>query len=232
MTDSQKACSTSDFFEDLLKARYSCRRFLPEAIGRTTIERILRIAQQTASWCNTQPWKMIILGGNAARDFSDGLYEWARAGALVKSDIEFPAAYEGVYRDRRRECGYQLYDSVGIGRDDRTASQAQALENFRLFGAPHVAIVTTDSKLGPYGALDCGAYVSNFVLAARSLGVASIAQAAFAHHADFVREHLGLPEDRLVVCGISFGLEDASHPANGFRTSRAPIADVVEFRDA
>ena len=49
-----------------------------------------------------------------------------------------------------------------------------------MFGAPHVAIVTSDEALGVYGAVDCGAYVSNFMLAAHSLGVGSIAQAALA----------------------------------------------------
>ena len=84
----------------------------------------------------------------------------------------------GAYQQRRRECGFGLYDAVGIAHGDRAASARQAMENFRLFGAPHVAIVTSEKALGVYGAVDCGAYVNNFMLAARSLGVASIAQAA------------------------------------------------------
>lgn len=217
--------------EHLLAARYSCRGFKPDAVERSKIDHILAMAQRTPSWCNTQPWRMLIQSGEAARVFSEGLLGWVKSGAPIKSDIDFPLAYEGVYRDRRRECGHQLYDSVGIAATDRAASQAQALENFKLFGAPHVAIVTTDRSLGCYGVLDCGAYVSNFTLAARSLGVAAIAQAAFAHHADFVRDHLRIADDRLVVCGISFGYEDEQHRANGFRTTRAAIEDVVTFID-
>jgi len=34
-----------------------------------------------------------------------------------------------------------------------------------------------------------------------------------------------------VVCGLAFGFEDATHPANGFRTSRAPLTDVVQWVD-
>jgi proline dehydrogenase len=40
-----------------------------------------------------------------------------------------------------------------VVRGDREASGRQARENFRLFGAPHVAIVTTDAALGTYGAV-------------------------------------------------------------------------------
>ena len=59
----------------------------------------------------------------------------------------------------------------------------QALENFNFFGAPHVAIITTDEALGVYGAVDCGGYVTSFMLAAQALGVATVPQAALAFHA-------------------------------------------------
>ena len=80
-----------------------------------------------------------------------------------------------------------------------------------------------------YGAVDCGAYVGNFMLTARSLGVATIAQAALAEYSGFIREHFGIGQDRQVVCGISFGFADLGHPANGFRTSRAAVDDVVRW---
>jgi hypothetical protein len=62
---------------------------------------------------------------------------------------------------------------------------------------------------------------------AQSLGLSTIAQAAIAMHADFVREFLQIPEDRAVVCAVSFGYADPAHPANGFRTDRADISAAV-----
>ena len=32
-------------------------------------------------------------------------------------------------------------------------------------------------------------------------------------------------------CAISLGFEDPAHPANGFRTDRAPLAEVIDWRD-
>ena len=86
-----------------------------------------------------------------------------------------------------------------------------------------------DEALGVYGAVDCGAYVANFLLAAASLGVATIPQAALAARPQRIRDFFGLPSDRLVVCGISLGYADSGHPANGFRTSRADIATAVQW---
>jgi nitroreductase len=214
--------------ERLLNERHSCRGFRPEPVPKLIIERILTLAQRSGSWCNAQPWRLVVTQGTETDRFRTLLSQYVVANART-SDIPFPSEYRGIYHERRRECAFQLYESVGIAHGDREASGRQALENFRLFGAPHIAVVTTDEALGTYGAVDCGAYVANFTLAARSLGVAAVAQAAIAAYSPFIREFFALPADRQVVCGISFGYEDPQHPANSFRTNRASLSEVVTW---
>ena len=218
-------------FEQLLADRYSCRAFQSRPVERAVIERTLEIAQRTPSWCNAQPWQVHITSGAATERFRAALLEAAQS-QPVAPDYPFPREYRGAYLERRRECGWQLYQAVGIRRGDREASARQGLENFRLFGAPHAAIVTTDEALGVYGVLDCGAWVNNFMLAARGLGVASIAQAALASRPAAVRRFFGIGEERRIVCGLSFGYEDARHPANAFRTRRAGLDEVAVWLDA
>jgi nitroreductase len=218
-----------DILEDLLGQRFSCRAFLPEPVPRTTIERILAAAQKTASWCNSQPWRLQITSGEATEKFREAMVQAASSGQPRSSDFPFPREYRGVYLERRRESGFQLYNSLGIARGDKVAYARQGLQNFNFFGAPHVAIVHTDEALGVYGAIDCGGYVTSFMLAAQALGVACVPQAALASYSDVVRSHFGIGDERLVVCGISFGYPDRAHKANGYRTSRANIADTVMF---
>lgn len=217
--------------ERLVVRRYSCRAFRPEPVPQQTIESILSLARRTASWCNSQPWQVNVTRGAGTARFRAAIYAHAAAHAEGAPDFPFPREYRGVYLARRRESGFQLYDAVGVPRGDRAAYARQMLENFRLFGAPHVAIITTDEPLGIYGAIDCGGYVANFLLAAEAHGLGAIPQAALAGYAAFVRAHFGLPEDRRMVCGISFGFADRAHPANSYRTSRAPLEDTVSFVD-
>ena len=120
---------------------------------------------------------------------------------------------------------------MGVEKGDRVGSAKQSAENFRLFGAPHVAIVTSERDLGPYGAMDCGGFITAFTLAAEALGVATIPQAAVAAYAPMIREHFKVPDNRMILCAISFGYEDSDHPANGFRTERAPLDEVIEWRN-
>jgi nitroreductase len=218
-------------FEQIVTSRYSARRFRPEPVPDGAVQRILELAQQTPSWCNSQPWQVVITRGKGTERLRAALYAHARSGTSPAPDFPFPPAYVGVYRERRKVCGVQLYQSLGIERDDKVAAAEQSLENFRLFGAPHVAIVTTADTLGAYGMLDCGLYLQTFMLAARSVGVDCIAQAALASYPQLLRELLGFPDDRKVVCGVSFGYADASHPIHSYRTERAALSEAVRFVD-
>ncbi|PZA13379.1 nitroreductase [Rhodopseudomonas palustris] len=229
MTDAAATVAPIDVLEQLMAARYSCRAFKADPVPREVIERILAAAQKTASWCNSQPWQVVITSGEATAKFREVIYPAAAGGAPMSGDFEFPREYRGVYLDRRRESGFQLYNAVGISRGDKAAAAQQALQNFNFFGAPHVAIITTDEALGVYGAVDCGGYVTSFLLAAQALGIATVPQAALAFHAGVVRKHFGLSDDRRVVCGISFGYADPEHKANSYRTNRAALGEVATF---
>ena len=120
-------------------------------------------------------------------------------------------------------------EALGIGRENRDGAERQRLENFRFFDAPHVALITTEEDLGIYGAVDCGLYVANFMLAAKNVGVDSIAQAALASYPDLIRSRFGLAATRKLVCGISFGFADAGHRIHDYRTQRASAAEVATW---
>ena len=122
----------SGAFEHLLKERYSCRAFLPQQVDTATITRILEIAQRTPSWCNSQPWKAVITRGAATERFRSAIFDYA-AGHERAPDSPSRAKSAASCRERRRECGFQLYESVGIARGDREASARQTMENYRLF---------------------------------------------------------------------------------------------------
>ena len=193
--------SGAEFLDQLVRDRHSCRAFKSGLVAQETILRILEIAQRSVSDCNIQPWHVTIVSGPALERLRTEMYEKASNAVPPVSDIPAITQYTGVYLDRRRECGWSLYNAVGIQRGDRVKSHQQALENFRFFGAPHLAVITTHSSLGPRGLLDCGGYITLFMLAAHALGIASVPQAAIAHRADVLRRHLELPSEDHIICG-------------------------------
>lgn len=214
--------------ERLLAQRRSCRAFRSQQVEHELVMRLFAMAQRSASWCNTQPWQVIVTRGEATERFRVAYANELKVNSPVP-DIDFPSEYQGVYQQRRRECGQQLYESLGIAPGDRMASLQQSMRNFSLFDAPHVAIITSDRSLGTYGAVDCGGYIANLLLAAEALGLGAVAQAALASHSSFVRRHFAIDDGRLVVCGVSFGYADHDSPANGFFTKRASTEEAVQW---
>ncbi|SPF79994.1 nitroreductase [Pseudoprimorskyibacter insulae] len=218
-----------DTLATLLTSRQSCRGYLPDPVPQSETEAVLTTAQNVPSWCNSQPWHVTACGSEETNRLREALYAHA-AQAKHNSDVPFPSAYEGLYKDRRRECGWQLYDAVGVQKGDREGSGRQMMENFRLFGAPHFLLITTPKALGPYGILDCGAFATAVLLGFEARGIGAIAMASVAGFAGFMRGWFDVPDDRDILCGISFGYADQNHPANAFRTTRAPLAEVVDWR--
>ncbi|MGH1576390.1 nitroreductase [Planktotalea sp.] len=213
----------------LLKNRHSCRAFHDAPVPREQIEQIISTAGRVPSWCNAQPWQVVVTDKAQTKVFHEALALHMQTESPAP-DIPFPSSYSGAHQARRRECGFQLYDAVGIEKGDRVASGKQMMENFNFFGAPHVALVTSGAELGPYGAMDCGGFITAFTLAAEALGIASIPQAAIASYAPLVRSHFGIGEDRILLCALSFGYANTDHPANSFRTNRAELSEIFEWR--
>jgi len=213
----------------LFAARHSCRAFRPDVVPREEIEAIIRTAQKVPSWCNAQPWNIVLTSGAETDRFRAALLNETGAGTPTP-DTPFPARYTGVYQDRRRTTGWQLYEAVGVKKGDRAGSARQMMENFALFGAPHCAILSCPADLGTYGAIDCGSFVTGFALAAEARGVASIPQAAVAAYGAFLHDYFDIPTDQVILCAISFGYSDTDHPANSFRTDRAGLDAFVDWR--
>ncbi|AXF22828.1 nitroreductase [Burkholderia pyrrocinia] len=214
----------------LTSGRSTCRAYQHKALDLELIRDIVGMAGRSASWCNVQPWQLVITETPESTErFRQALIQRVDEHPENESDLPFPPSYDGIYRERRRGAGIALYSALGIGPKDAERSAEQAFRNFRMFDAPHVAIITVPAELGPYALVDAGGFVSSFLIAAYAHGVATTPQGALARHARFVREYFGIHDTQHMICGISFGYAEDAHPVNRFRTTRAGVDDLVRF---
>ncbi len=216
-----------DLDQTILERR-SVRGFLPKPVPRQVLEEVLELAQRAPSNCNVQPWRVYIATGNTTKKLRASLVAAASSGE--SSAMSAPVdKFFGSYRDKQVACAVELYGQMGIARDDREGRAKAMLRNFEFFDAPHVAYVCMSKRFGIGVALDVGMYVQTLMLAMQSRGIASCAQAALRAFPDVVAEHLGIPDDEQILCGLSFGYEDQSVPANRTRQPRDPISSNVFF---
>jgi len=215
--------------DQTIRERRSVRGFLPKPVPRGMLEEVLAIAQHAPSNCNVQPWRVYIASGEATDKLRSALVQTVTSGesSVMVTPID---DFYGTYRDKQIACAVELYGKMGIERGDRAGRLKASLRNFEFFDAPHVAYICMARSFGIGVALDVGMYVQTLMLAMQSRGISSCAQAALRAFPELVAEHLGIPDDEQILCGLSFGYEDPEVPANQTRQPRDPISSNVVFR--
>lgn len=205
-----------------LAARHSSRAFLPDPVEPEMLEDILRRAAQAPSGGNLQPWRVRLLTGDALAALTARVT--ARAEALPEGEpMPFPFYPEpdsATGQQRRQAAGAQLYQALGIAREDSAARRAWLLENFAFFGAPAGVLIFVEAGATPFQWLDLGIYLQSVLLLLTEAGLAACAQADWAMYAPTVAAALNLPAGLQLACGIAIGHADPARPINAVRTTR------------
>ncbi|MDP3416290.1 nitroreductase [Falsiroseomonas sp.] len=218
-----------DVFE-ALATRRSLRGFRPDPVPREMLERILAAAARAPSGSNIQPWRVRVTQGAEKARLTAEVHAANAAGIeAVREYHYYPRNWREPYLARRRKVGFGLYEMVGVARGDAAGAAAQRARNFDFFGAPIGLFFTIDRDLEQGSWLDFGMFLQSIMLAARGLGLDTCPQAAWCDRHDVVRRVLALPEEQVLVCGMSLGFADPDEPANRLVTERAPLADFVTF---
>ena len=61
-----------DALNRVMDARYSCRGFRPDPVSEEVIGQIVGTAGKAASWCNAQPWRLVVTPGDEAERVPGG----------------------------------------------------------------------------------------------------------------------------------------------------------------
>ena len=175
---------------------------------------------------------MFVASGAMRDELRHRMVEHVTKGDPIQPDFEHLPNFEGVYRKRQVDCAVELYNNMGIARDDREGRARASLRNFELFDAPHVAFIGMERQFGVTVALDVGMYIQTLMLVMTSFGIGSCAQGSMRYYPQDVRDLFGEPDSTAILCGISFGYEDQSVAANRTRVGREPLGESVRFRDS
>ena len=208
--------------DETIRQRRSVRGFLPRPIPRELLLEALELAQHAPSNCNVQPWRVYLASGEVAKGLREKLVAAAKAGLPLEADPPIDTFFGG-YRDRQVACAKELYGHMGVARHDKPARFAAELRNFEFFDAPHVAYVCMHESFGLGVALDVGMYVQTLMLALWARGIATCPQAGLRSYPAVAHEHLGIPADERILCGLSIGYEDPQVPANRTRQPRDSV---------
>jgi len=219
--------------QNAVRDRRSVRGFKPDAVPVETLREILDVARYAPSGGNIQPWHVHVLTGAARQQLSATLikkYQSEPQGEPGRHS-PYPESITDPYRTRRRLLGRELYELIGIARDDSAGKVAHFGRNFEFFGAPVGLIFSVDCHSEPLQFVDLGIFIQTINLLAIERGLGTCPQGIFSLFHPTVEVFLDLPRDRMVVCGMSLGYPDNEARINSLRSGRAEIDVFTDFLD-
>jgi nitroreductase len=191
------------------------------------LKTLLEKSSRAASGGNLQPWKIFIVNNSAMKDFLEFQEGWTEP--EVPAYEIYPPKLKEPYRTSRFELGEQMYELLGIGRENKEARIAQVMENFRFFGAPCAFFCFIDRQMGPPQWSDLGMFLQTFMLLAKEAGLDTCAQEAWSMKHDSVSKFVKAEDSDMLFCGMAIGYRDDTATVNSLKSERRPLNEWAKF---
>ena len=116
---------------EAVESRKSIRAFINKPVESSTIKTLLQKSSRSASGGNLQPWKIYVLNGSTMKNFL--LFQEAWDKPENPAYEIYPPKLKEPYRSSRFELGEQMYELLGIPREDKDDRIVQVMKNFQVF---------------------------------------------------------------------------------------------------
>lgn len=223
------------FTDALIRERRTKRAFFHDRpVSESTVQEILSVARFAPSSSNTQPWRTYVVTGAARERITTAAVDAFRAGPekLTNEYPFFPDPLHSPYAERFTTFRGQLGDAQGVHRSDKSGRMRDVERQFLFFDAP-VGLIFTMCKRLEWASFICyGCFLQNIMLAARARGLDTCPQQIWSLQSAVLRPALGIPDDQMIVAGMSLGYADNSKPENNMQLKKLALDEFVTFVDA
>lgn len=216
---------------DAVATRRSVRGFSNAPVDGGLIRRILSKAARAPSGGNLQPWHVFVLANEPLDELKAIMRDRTRElpqGEPTEYDV-YPPELWSPYRERRFQVGEDMYELIGIPREDKEARRRWFARNFQFFDAPVALFCYVDRGMGPPQWSDLGMYLQTVMLLLREEGLHSCAQECWSLYPDTIGRFLNVPDALMLFCGMAVGYADPAQPANRLDSRRAPLEEFARF---
>ena len=214
---------------DLIKAmkeRRSTRAFLERPVEQETLESLINLATQAPSAINLQPWELTIVSGKERQRLSRILVK-----RMKERNISCGPGAKKPLSETFMERQRGLLNIIMPNLPQNTVFQDFINEgSCNFYGAPTAVIISIDQVFSRARLTDIGVLVGYLVLAAHALGLGACPIGLITAFDEDIKEELNISDEKQVVIGVAVGYGDPDSPINGSRSERAPLKDVVKWR--
>ncbi len=198
---------------EAIKTRSSIRGYKPDPVPREVLVEILKVASRAPSSMNTQPWEFTVIAGDVLEKIKQANIAKFNAGERGSLDWE-NERFKDRCRERQVTLAIQLYQSMGIAREEREKRTDWERRGFGYFDAPAVIVISVDREHLPRTQFDIGAVSQTIALAALEYGLGTCMHDQGISYPDAIREFAGIPESQRMIICLSIGYPDGVFPAD------------------
>jgi len=214
---------------EAIGTRKSIRGYKPDPVTKEILRDIVDIATRAPSSMNTQPWELTIITGEVLDNIKRSNIEMLMSGTMPNPDMP-SEAFEGVYRQRQVDLAVQLFQLMGIAREDKEKRAEWMQRGFRFFDAPAAIILSVDRSLHEWWPLfDIGSISQTICLAALNYGLGTCIEGQGVMYPEVVKKYTGMPESKRIIICIAIGYPDWDFPANKVESKREPVESITTW---
>ena len=207
---------------EAIKSRKSIRGYKPDPVPKEVLEEILVTATRAPSGMNTQPWEITVIAGDVLEKIKQANVEKLSSGETPRQEVG-RGQYTDQYRERQVALAVQLFQLMGIAREDREKRTEWMKRGFRFFDAPAAIIISIDRSLGEAAEFDVGSISQTIALTALNHGLGTCIQMQGIMYPDVIRKFTGIPDSKRISICLTIGYPDWDFPANKVVSEREPL---------
>lgn len=195
----------------VIRQRRSIRAFRPEPVPRAVIEELLEVARWAPSGSNRQPWRVTVLGGQAAEELRQRLEAAASVHAWSEAQMR---ALEGRIANGPMAW---ILDCI-----EEPIATFLAGGSMRFFDAPVALLVSYEGERGSAPA-GIAAFVTTLLLAAHAHGLGTVWLGWPLGQPEIIREAFALPPEERAGAFVALGYPNWEARVNQARSPRCPV---------
>eukprot|EP00435_Cladocopium_sp_Y103_P037109 s1102_g9.t1 len=222
-----------------LHRRRTCRAFLTQPVPVQLLQDILVTANLAPSGGNTQPWHLYVVTGASLKALTEAALKHLSGSRGSIGPLEYkvypnkedlPADLHQAYMSRRIKVAQDMWQLMGVKREDKAERAKALMENFRFWGAPVGIIVTVDRGGDKNAWGHVGMLLQSLSLLAVQYGLGTAMLEAWGNLGNCVYEALEIPMDREVIwCGVALGYPDPSSNLSDMATERRKLQEFCRI---
>jgi len=211
--------------------RKSIRAFTEEIAPVDLVQEMVLGANRAPSSKNTQPWKLMLVQGQALENLRADYLDAFNSGKQVAFEyIYSPDPLPEAYKKRAIELGKAFLTHKGIGREDKEKRKEHDSENFKFFGAKQVFFLAVNKGEYANGTLlDCGLFLQALITELNSKGLGCCPQYSVMAYPDLLRKHIPNSENLLFLLALPFGYPKKDSVTNMFTSKREPLENFFHI---